>query len=215
MRSITITFWVHRSQIISGTITRRRPSMLRRSCAALAARAPGRARRAGRLSNSATTSRGFRRRRRRQARSTQRRPACASAFRSSSITSSMPGRSTFTATSRPSFSVGEVHLRDRGAGHRLGAEAGEDLVDRPAEGLLHQRARPAPPGRAARGPAAGRAPRRSRRQQVAPRRQHLAELDEDRPEPLQAPGAGARRAAGRGAGPRQHAHQRAPSAGGS
>ena len=47
------------------------------------------------------------------------------------------------------------------------------------------------------------------RQQVAPRRQHLAELDEDRPEALERRGAAARRAARRGGG---RSSSRAPAA---
>ena len=104
----------------------------------------------------------------------------------------------------------EVHLRDRGAGHRLGLEAGEDLLDRPAERRLDQ-------GASLR--------RRERRhpvlqlgefvgdvlgQQVATGRQHLAELDEDRAQMLQrhAQPVAARRveAAPERAQPHPHAH---------
>ena len=75
----------------------------------------------------------------------------------------MPGRSTLTATSRPSLQHREVHLRDRRAGHRLGVEAGEDRVDRPAERALDERARLRRRETAARGPAAWPARRRRRR----------------------------------------------------
>jgi hypothetical protein len=80
---------------------------------------------------------------------------------------------------------GEVHLRHRGARHRIGRECGEHFRHRLAEGALQL----------------GRRQRRGKgrhlvlqfrqlvgevhRQQVAPRRQHLAELDEDRPQRLQ------------------------------
>ena len=64
---------------------------------------------------------------------------------SASICSRMPGRSTFTTTSRPSCSVAGVHLRDRGRGERGFVEAGVQLR-RPA-----CRARP-------RSPCARRAP---------------------------------------------------------
>ena len=110
-------------------------------------------------------------------------------LRSFSITCSMPGRSTFTATSRsPAVAVlerGEVHLRDRGAGHRLALEAGEDRVDRPAEGALDGRDGHA--GIERRHPVLQ--PRQFvgdvGRQQVAPGRQHLAELHEDRAQVFQ------------------------------
>ena len=65
----------------------------------------------------------------------------ASSSMSSSIAASMPGRSTLTATSRPSLQDREVHLRDRRARHRRGVEAGEDRVERLAERLLDDRAR--------------------------------------------------------------------------
>jgi hypothetical protein len=121
----------------------------------------------------------------------------------------MPGRSTLTATSRPPGQAGEVHLGDRRAGHGLGVELLEHLLERPPVGLLHQ--------------AAGHRGGERRhtvlqfrqlvghvqRQQVAPCRQHLAELDEDRPQPL----AGAAQAHAarlvQPASERDQAHQRA------
>ena len=74
--------------------------MLRRSCAALAASRTRSSSSCRYLSNSATTSRGLRRLPSDQKRSTQ--PASVRIrARSSSMTLSMPGRSTLTATSRP------------------------------------------------------------------------------------------------------------------
>ncbi len=45
----------------------------------------------------------------------------------------MSGRSTLTATSRPSGGDGKVHLGDRRGGDRLVVEAGEQRGDRLAE----------------------------------------------------------------------------------
>jgi hypothetical protein len=79
----------------------------------------------------------------------------------------------------------EMHLGHRGRGHRLAIEAGEDLVHRLAVGLLQL------------GDGQFRGKGRNailqsrqfvgdvQRQQVAARGQHLAELDEDRPQGLQ------------------------------
>ena len=99
MRSITSTSGRIRSQNISGIITRSSPAMLRRSCAALAASRTRSSSSCRYLSNSAATSRGFRRLPSGTRRSTQAAIMRISA-RSWSITFSMPGRSTFTATSR-------------------------------------------------------------------------------------------------------------------
>ena len=107
------------------------------------------------LSNSATTSRGL------QALAVGPQPldpaapASASARGRRRSTRSMPGRSTFTATSRPSVQRREVHLRDRGAGHRLGVEAARTLrrCGRPKRALDRADARDRP-RTAARGPAA-------------------------------------------------------------
>ena len=52
----------------------------------------------------------------------------------------MPGRSTLTATSRPSRVDGEVHLGDRGGGDRLLVEAAEQRFERLAELLFDGRA---------------------------------------------------------------------------
>jgi hypothetical protein len=99
MRSITITSGCTKSQYISGISTRCRPCMLRRSCAALAASRTRSSSSCRYLSNSATTSRVFRRRASTDRLSTQ--PAIMRMrSRSFSITGSMPGRSTLTATSR-------------------------------------------------------------------------------------------------------------------
>ena len=152
------------------------------------------------MSNSATTSRGFRRLPSALSRSTQRASVCSS-VRSSSITASMPGRSTLTATSRPSFSVAKCTC----AIEALATGSASKLAKSSSMGL------PKAFSTSARG--LGRRERRHavlqlgqfvgqvQRQQVAPRRQHLAELDEDRPQPLQrqaqAHAARLRRSAGR------------------
>jgi hypothetical protein len=104
---------------------------------------------------------------------------------SCSITGWMPGRRILTATSRPSGSSREMHLRHRGGGHRAALEAGEDLVHRLAVGLLQLRDRLF-------GGKGRHAILQSRqfvgdvqRQQVATGGKHLAELDEDRTQVLQ------------------------------
>ena len=104
MRSMTITSWVQSSQTISGTRTRPRLCMLRRSCAALAASRTRSSSSCRYLSNSATTWRGFRRLPSADQRSTTRATWRMTSM-SSSIAASMPGRSTLTATSRPSFRI--------------------------------------------------------------------------------------------------------------
>ena len=68
-----------------------------------------------------------------------------SSARSESITGSMPGRNTFTATSLPActpgFDLREVHLRDRRARHRHALEVVEQHVDRRAQRFLDDRDR--------------------------------------------------------------------------
>ena len=102
MRSITMTVGVHRSHTISGTITSPRSCMLRRSCVAFAASRTRSSSSCKWVSNSATTSRGFKRRPSALKRSTQRARVCSSS-RSRSMAACMPGRSTLTATSRPAW----------------------------------------------------------------------------------------------------------------
>ncbi len=128
----------------------------------------------------------------------------------------MPGRSTLTATSRPSCSVAKCTWAIDALATGLGVEAGKELVDAPPEGLLDQR-----------GGLGGRKRRHAvlqlgqfvghvQRQQVAPRRQHLAELDEDRAEPFQrqaqAHAARLIEAAAERDRPRQRAHPALPEA---
>ena len=60
----------------------------------------------------------------------------ASAARSRSMTSSTPGRCTFTTTASPECELRAVGLTDRRGGDRLPVERGERLLDRPAELLL-------------------------------------------------------------------------------
>ena len=98
----------------------------------------------------------------------------------------MPGRSTLTATSVPSGSSREVHLRDRRARYRASRSKRRNTSStRPAVDALQRRER-----------LLGRE-RRTRvlqlrelvgdvgRQQIAARGEHLSELDEDRPERFQ------------------------------
>ena len=99
MRSITSTSVVHKSQYISGIMTRPRPSILRRNWAALEASRIRSSSSCRYLSNSATTSRGLRRR------PSSDQPSINPAIqrirpRSWSIASNMPGRKTLIATSR-------------------------------------------------------------------------------------------------------------------
>ena len=99
MRSITITSLRQYSQNISGMSTKSKPCMLRRSCAALEASRTRSSSSCRYLSNSATTSRGFKRLPSLDKRSSH----CAMVRispRSFSIALSMPGRNTLTATSR-------------------------------------------------------------------------------------------------------------------
>ncbi|MDT4836183.1 hypothetical protein FQZ97_698700 [compost metagenome] len=99
MRSITMTSGWQKSQNISGISTRSSEAMLRRSWAALAASRTRSSSSCRYLSNSPTTSRGFRRLPSGESFSIQ--PAImAMRARSFSITPRMLGRSTFTATSR-------------------------------------------------------------------------------------------------------------------
>ena len=99
MRSITITSGMQKSQKISGISTRLSPSMLRRSCAALEASRIKSNSSCKYLSNSATTSRGLSRLPSPESLSTQR-AMVRIRSRSFSMTLSMPGRKTLTATSR-------------------------------------------------------------------------------------------------------------------
>ena len=80
---------------------------------------------------------------------------------------------------------GKVNLRDRGTGHRLALEAAEDLTDRAAEcafdrGDRHIRAEGRHTVLQAR-----KFVRDILRQEIAPGRKHLSELDEDRTQSLQ------------------------------
>ncbi len=159
--------------------------MLRRSCAAFAASRTRSSSSCRYLSNSATTWRGLSRLPSADQRSTTRATWRISST-SSSIAASMPGRSTLTATSRPSFRTAKCTC----------------AIDALATGSASKLAKIAPSGRPnafstiARATSAGNGGTpvlQARelvgdvgRQQVAPRRQHLAELDEDRAEPLQA-----------------------------
>ena len=99
MRSITITSLRQYSQNISGISTKSKPCMLRRSCAALEASRTRSSSSCRYLSNSATTSRGFKR-----LPSLDKRPSHWAMVRirprSFSMALSMPGRNTLTATSR-------------------------------------------------------------------------------------------------------------------
>ncbi len=104
MRSITMTRSEHSSQYTSGTSSSRELAKLRRSWLALAASRIRSSSSSRWRANSATTSRGFKRRPWGDRRSTSAAAVCNSA-RSLAIASSTAGRSTFTATSRPSFSV--------------------------------------------------------------------------------------------------------------
>ena len=81
-------------------------------------------------------------------------PACAAASGRRRSTSSMPGRSTLTATSRPSFSVAKCTCAIDALATGSASKLAKSSSMRPAEGLLDQRGAPAPPGTAARGPAA-------------------------------------------------------------
>ncbi len=184
IRSMTSTSLAVQSQWTSGTRSSAERRKLRRSCEQFAA---SRVRSSSSwivLSNSATTSRGRSRLPSRHSRSTSDAAVCISA-RSCSITSATFGRSTLTATGVPSGSSREMDLRDRRARHRRQVERPEHVGERPAEhaddrrfdllrrerrhAILQQRELVGDVGR----------------QQVAPRRQHLAELDEDRAEVLE------------------------------
>ena len=140
MRSMTITSWVQSSHTISGTSTRPRLCMLRRSCAALAASRTRSSSSCRYLSNSATTWRGFSRLPSADQRSTTR-ATWRMTSTSSSIAASMPGRSTLTATSRPSFRTAKCTCAIDALATGAGVEAGEDRAERLAERLLDDRAR--------------------------------------------------------------------------
>ena len=187
MRSITITFWVQKSQYISGTSTRSRLCHV-----AAQLRGVGRLAHQVELVVQVLVELGDHLARL-QALAVGRHaldpaaPSCASAPGPSSIAGSMPGRSTLTATSRAVLcSDGEVHLRDRGAGDRLASKLAKIASIGPAERAL-DRARRATVGRERRHAVLqlGELVGDVGRQQVAPGRQHLAELDEDRAEPLE------------------------------
>ena len=100
---------------------------------------------------------------------------------------SMPGRSTFTATRRPSSSVAVVRLGQRGGGHRL-AEARRTRLStgRPSSRSTSARATSVGNG----GSRSFRWPRSSAKvapEDVGAGGQELAELDRHRPQPLQRP----------------------------
>ncbi len=103
-RSITITSRWHQSQQTSGTTSRLPSAKLRRNWLALAASLTRSSSLAIVFSNSVTTSRG-------RSRVPLSKPRSTNAARTRSnatslaITSRMPGRSTFTATSRPEGST--------------------------------------------------------------------------------------------------------------
>ena len=97
----------------------------------------------------------------------------------------MPGRSTFTATSVPSGSSREMDLRDRRARDRHAVEAQEDFVDRPAVDALERREHLLDRERRHAVLQLRELVGDVGRQEIAARRQHLAELDEDRPERFQ------------------------------
>ena len=90
----------------------------------------------------------------------------------------MPGRCTFTATSRPSWVRRAMHLRDARRRHRFGIEVREERLERRAEIVLEDRADLLPrSGRHAvlelrqfLGP--------DRREQIDPRREQLPDLQE-------------------------------------
>ncbi len=200
MRSITITSEWHKSQNISGISTRSSPAMLRRSCAALAASRSRSSSSCRYLSNSATTSRGFRRLASADRRSTQ--PAIMRiSARSFSITGSMPGRSTLTATSRVRPSRSRRVAKCTWAMDALATGSRSKLAKIASTGRRNARSMVAMAMAGSNG--GTRSCRRasssamSAGQQVAPGREHLAELDEDRAPAAPAPRAGAGRAARR------------------
>ncbi len=102
IRSITNTSLLQKSQNTSGTSSSSVSWKLRRSWLALAASIIRSSSSCRYLSNSATTSRGLSRLPSADTRSIQTATSRISA-RSLSITGSMPGRSTLTATSRPRY----------------------------------------------------------------------------------------------------------------
>ncbi len=102
---------------------------------------------------------------------------------------------------------GEVHLRDRGAGHRLVLEAGEHLVEPAAEAALDLAHRQHGIERRHAVLQGGEFVGDVGRQQVAPGRKHLAELDEDRPEVFQCPTQPHAARLRQAAAERDHAHQ--------
>ncbi len=98
----------------------------------------------------------------------------------------MPGRSTLTATSRPSFRTAKWTWAIEALATGAASKLREDRLERPAEGPLDDGARDRGGKRRHAILQLGELLGEVGRQQVAPRREHLAELDEDRPEPLQA-----------------------------
>ena len=195
MRSITMTSWRQRSQYTSGTCSSGLPAKLRLSCEALPASRIRSSSFRIVFSYSTTTSRGRRRRESGQYSSARPASAC-STSRSRSIASRMPGRSTLTTTSRPSGSVAAcTWAMDAAASGATSKLANSPATGRPSDASMRALASVAVEGRDAVlelrelvGDVG--------RQQVAPRRDHLAELHEDRPEVLErAPQALAARAA--------------------
>jgi hypothetical protein len=151
MRSITITLRAHQSQCTSGSISSVESAKLRRSCEQLAASRIRSSSSCRYLSNSATTSRGFRRRPSAQsARAGRRRFQQRDVVRDDALDARAQDLDRDLAAVGQ---LGEVHLRHRGRGHRLALEVGEHLVHRLAVGAL-QLASACSEGRAARGPAA-------------------------------------------------------------
>ena len=103
--------------------------------------------------------------------------------RSTATFRSMSACWTLTTTGSPVLQPGPVHLADRGRGHRLVVELVEQLLDRPAQLRLDRRCGPPRADRPARRSAgAASSSARCDAHQVGPRAEHLAELDERRPQ---------------------------------
>ena len=166
-----------------------RAAASRRSCAAAGSRWPprasGRARRPGgartRPPPRAASAAG-----RRPTGARPGRPRSRAARGPSRSPRSTPGRSTLTATSRPSCRRREVHLGDRGARHRLAFEAWRTprRCGRPRR-ARSRRSRARMRNGGTRSCSLRQLVGDVERQQVAPRREHLAELHEDRAERLE------------------------------
>ena len=187
MRSMTITVAVHRSQYTSGTISSFESAKLRRSCEAFAASRIRSSSSCRYLANSATTSRGFRRLPSDQSFSS-RLAKVSSRARSCLMTGSMFGRRILTATSWPpssGFRRAKWTCAIEAQATGTASNSANTSLRRPAVGLLdfgqgemrvegrHAILQP------------GQFVGDVGRQQVAPGRQHLAELDEDRSQFLQ------------------------------